>query len=77
MAKAGLLSSDPQDEPLSDIEDSESQPWEEERRQADARIKSAGKGPNSTSEAAGTILILSPMRDRGHALSRFFGLISQ
>eukprot|EP01049_Picozoa_sp_SAG25_P001216 SAG25_NODE_48_length_18937_cov_1106.642637_14_plen_335_part_00 len=45
-------------------------PWTEAKANAGKRIAQRGK-----SSVNGTILVLSPMRDRGHALGRFFDML--
>eukprot|EP01050_Picozoa_sp_SAG11_P039804 SAG11_NODE_16941_length_533_cov_0.824885_2_plen_91_part_01 len=74
MNKAERLNSNPQDEELSSLEDTDQNPWDEDSRSAEERILKASSNQNNG--VNGTLLILSPMRDRSHALARFFRLMS-
>ena len=49
------------------------EPWAEARAEAVKRM--AGGSNASDHGGGGTLLILCPMRDRAHALDRFFGTV--
>ena len=67
----------------SDSEKSE-EPWEDAKVESSRRIAARADvrlGRNESGSGAngegGTVLILTPMRDRAHALGRFFGMIAK
>jgi len=76
-ASSGSDGVEPADQPWADAKAESSRRIAARAEASAGRNASAGGAGAGGGAAAGTVLILSPMRDRAHALGRFFDMITK
>jgi hypothetical protein len=76
-ASSGSDGVEPADQPWADAKAESSRRIAARAEASAGRNASAGGASAGGGAAAGTVLILSPMRDRAHALGRFFDMITK